>query len=72
MSEEAMEAGIKVKVESVDKVEPYDGSYDCLFCTETVRVQPDRAGVLQVMATRDDDDDVYYYICWRLKLEGET
>ena len=19
-----------------------------------------------------DDDDVYYYICWRLKLEGET
>ena len=20
----------------------------------------------------DDDDDVYYYICWRLKLEGET
>ena len=20
----------------------------------------------------DDDDDVHYYICWRLKLEGET
>ena len=20
----------------------------------------------------DDDDDVYYYIRWRLKLEGET
>ena len=19
-----------------------------------------------------DDDDVYYYICWRLKLAGET
>ena len=37
MSEEAMEAGIKVKVESVDTVEPYDGSYDCLICTETVR-----------------------------------
>ena len=22
--------------------------------------------------SRDDDDDVYYYIRWRLKLEGET
>ena len=21
---------------------------------------------------QNDDDDVYYYICWRLKLEGET
>ena len=25
------------------------------------------------MCIRDRyDDDVYYYICWRLKLEGET
>ena len=24
------------------------------------------------MSRLDDDDDVYYYICWRLKLEGET
>ena len=27
-----------------------------------------------MMFSNDDDvdDDVYYYICWRLKLEGET
>ena len=36
MSEEAMGAGIEVKVESVDEVEPYDGSYACLICTESV------------------------------------
>ena len=24
------------------------------------------------VAAVSDDDDVYYYICWRLKLEGET
>ena len=32
----------------------------------------DTAGVL--MATQDlwGDDDIYYYICWRLELEGET
>ena len=24
------------------------------------------------MVGTDDDDDVYYYIRWRLKLEGET
>ena len=24
------------------------------------------------MRVYDDDDDVYYYIRWRLKLEGET
>ena len=40
MSEEAMDAGIEVKVESVDEVEPYDGSYACLICTESVRGQP--------------------------------
>ena len=40
MSHEAMDAGIEVKVESVDEVEPYDGSYACLICTESVRGQP--------------------------------
>ena len=35
-----MDAGIEVKVESVDEVEPYDGSYACLICTESVRGQP--------------------------------
>ena len=24
------------------------------------------------LSAHDDDDDVYYYIRWRLKLEGET
>ena len=40
MSAEAMDAGIEVKVESDDEVEPYDGSYACLICTESVRGQP--------------------------------
>ena len=31
MSEEAMDAGIEVKVE------PYDGTYECLFCGDSVR-----------------------------------
>ena len=35
-----MDAGIEVKVESDDEVEPYDGSYACLICTESVRGQP--------------------------------
>jgi hypothetical protein len=30
-------------------------------------------GPQRCTGTDDDvDDDVYYYICWRLKLEGET
>ena len=29
MSQEAMDAGVDVKVESDDEVEPYDGSYAC-------------------------------------------
>ena len=33
MSEKAMDAGIEVKVE------PYDGTYECLFCGESVRGQ---------------------------------
>ena len=33
MSEEAMNAGIEFKVE------PYDGTYECLFCGESVRGQ---------------------------------
>ena len=33
MSEEAMDAGIEVKVE------PYDGTYECLFCGVSVRGQ---------------------------------
>ena len=24
------------------------------------------------MESLEEDDDVYYYICWKLKLEGET
>ena len=36
----AMEAGNEVKVESDDEVEPYDGSYACLICTNSVRGQP--------------------------------
>ena len=40
MSEEAMDAGIEVKVEE------YDGTYECLFCGESVRGQP----ALQVLA----------------------
>ena len=35
-----MDAGIEVKMESDDEVEPYDGSYACLICTESVRGQP--------------------------------
>ena len=35
-----MDGGIEVKVESDDEVEPYDGSYACLICTESVRGQP--------------------------------
>ena len=34
-----------------------------------------RGGLSEVTVTSeptDNDDDVYYYICWRLKLEGET
>ena len=34
MSEKAMDAGIEVKVED------YDGTYECLFCGESVRGQP--------------------------------
>ena len=37
MSEEAMDAGVEVKVESEDEVEPYDGTYACGFCSESVR-----------------------------------
>ena len=37
MSGEAMDATIQIKVESDDEVEPYDGSYACLICTESVR-----------------------------------
>ena len=40
MSKEAMDAGVKVKVESDDEVEPYDGTYACLFCSESVRGMP--------------------------------
>ena len=32
-----MDAGVDVKVESDDEVEPYDGSYACGFCSESVR-----------------------------------
>ena len=32
-----MDAGVDVKVESDDEVEPYDGSYACGFCSEPVR-----------------------------------
>ena len=35
-----MEAGNEVKVECDDEVEPYDGSYACLICTNSVRGQP--------------------------------
>ena len=40
MSQEAMDAGIEVKMckmESDDEVEPNDGSYACGFCSESVR-----------------------------------
>ena len=37
MSEEAIDAGVEAKVESDDEVEPYDGSYACGFCSESVR-----------------------------------
>ena len=33
---------------------------------------PDGEEVSRVIDVIDDDDDVYYYIRWRLKLEGET
>ena len=32
-----MDAGIEVKVESDDEVEPYDGTYACGFCSQSVR-----------------------------------
>ena len=35
MSQEVMDAGVDVKVESDDEVEPYDGSYACGFCSES-------------------------------------
>ena len=37
MSEEAMEAGMEVKGESEDEVEPYEGTYACGFCFESLR-----------------------------------
>ena len=37
MSKEAMEARVEIKMEPDDEVEDYDGSYDCLICTESVR-----------------------------------
>ena len=37
MSEEAKEAVTQVKVEPDDEVEPYDGSYACGFCSESVQ-----------------------------------
>ena len=40
MSKEAMDAGVKVKVESDDEVEPYHGTYACLFCFKSVRGMP--------------------------------
>ena len=32
-----MDAGVEVKVESEDEVEPYDGTHACGFCSESVR-----------------------------------
>ena len=32
-----MDAGVEVKLESEDEVEPYDGTYACGFCSESVR-----------------------------------
>ena len=32
-----MDAGVGVKVESEDEVEPYAGTYACGFCSESVR-----------------------------------
>ena len=29
--------GVEVKIESEDEVEPYDGTYACCFCSESVR-----------------------------------
>ena len=43
MSEDAMDVGVhgvEVKIESEDEVEPYDGSYACLICTDSVRGEP--------------------------------
>ena len=37
MSEAVMDAGVEVKVESEDEVEPYDGTHACGFCSESVR-----------------------------------
>ena len=37
MSEAAIDAGVEVKAESEDEVEPYDGTYACGFCSESVR-----------------------------------
>ena len=30
-----MDAGVGVKLESEDEVEPYDGTYACCFCSES-------------------------------------
>ena len=35
MSKGTMDAGVDVKVESDDEVEPCDGSYACLICTDS-------------------------------------
>ena len=53
----------------------------CVFgfaCSDSLRARDLASDVLPTekaeseAAIWDDDDDVYYYIRWRLKLEGET
>ena len=56
-------------------MERHDGLYsEYREATQTRGVQP-KAVLRESLwqhSSLFDDDDVYYYICWRLKLEGET
>jgi hypothetical protein len=40
LSKEARDNLIEIKVEPDDEVEPYDGTYACLFCSDSVRGKP--------------------------------
>ena len=56
-------------------MERHDGLYsEYREATQTRGVQP-KAVLRESLwqhSSLFDDDDVYYHICWRLKLEGET
>ena len=48
------------------------GSGPRIALAKNLRGQGSRLSTGQARETSTDDDDVYYYIRWRLELEGET